>query len=140
MSDNLLSGGNALAPSVGRAAKIMADHRLEAFNRQAASPHNRLLQLLPPDDFDRLRSMLELVEIHPRQVLHHWHMPMQHVYFIEHGLVSVAAKIDRDTFVEVWLIGSEGCVGVPIALSDDDDPPHRRVVQVGVQAWRISSA
>jgi CRP-like cAMP-binding protein len=120
----------------------LAERRLEARARgipAATLPNNRLLQLLPREDLDRLLPMLELVEIRPRQVLHHWRMPMQHVYFIERGLVSVAAKIDDDTFVEVWLIGSEGFVGVPIVLSDDDDPPHRRVVQVGGHAWRVSS-
>jgi hypothetical protein len=36
-----------------------------------------------------------------RQVLHHYKLPMKYVYFVEHGLVSVAAKVGRDRFVEV---------------------------------------
>ncbi len=110
-----------------------------SFVRDAQPPRNRLLRLLPPDDLQKLMSILEPVEIKPRQVLHHWRMPMQHVYFIDQGLVSVAGRISRDKFVEVWLIGSEGFVGLPIVLGDDDDPPHRRVVQVGGSAWRATS-
>jgi CRP-like cAMP-binding protein len=70
--------------------------------------------------------------------LDHWNMPIEHVYFIEHGLVSVSAKVGGDSSVEVWLIGCEGMTGVPAVLSDHNAPPHRRVVQVGGKALRIS--
>ncbi len=103
-----------------------------------AAPRNGLLRLLPAEDWHRLRANFRLVELKPRQVLHHWRMPMQHVYFIESGLVSTAAWLGNDLFVEVWLIGSEGMTGLPIILGDRDDPPHRRVVQVGGRAWRVS--
>lgn len=65
---------------------------------------------------------------------------MTHVYFLESGLVSVAAKVDTNRFVEVWFIGSEGMVGAPLMLTEDIEPPHRRVVQVDGAAWRVSVA
>ena len=102
--------------------------------------HNRLLQLIPAAERARLLDLAEQVPLKPRQVLHHWRLPMEHVYFIEHGLVSVSARVDKDRFVEVWLIGSEGMVGAPLVLVDEDQtPPHRRVVQVGGSALRIRS-
>ena len=64
---------------------------------------------------------------------------MKQVYFIERGLVSVTARINRETAVEVWLIGREGMTGVPVVLGGDFAPPHRRVVQVGGSALRIAS-
>lgn len=80
----------------------------------------------------------EKIEIRPRQILHHWRLPMEHVYFIERGLVSVSAKVNNDDFVEAWLIGSEGFVGAPLVLADEgQSPPHRRIVQVGGEALRI---
>lgn len=62
---------------------------------------------------------------------------MQYVYFVESGLVSVAAKVGRDKFVEVWLIGSEGLVGAPVLLAANTAPLHRRTVQVAGEALRI---
>nr|WP_255616452.1 Crp/Fnr family transcriptional regulator [Microvirga puerhi] len=81
---------------------------------------------------------MERVELKPRQTLHHSGTPVESIYFIESGLVSVSAKASPGTWVEVWLIGSEGMTGVPVLLEDTDDPPFRRVVQVGGSAHRIS--
>jgi CRP-like cAMP-binding protein len=108
-------------------------------SEDAGAPvRNRLLRLLPERRLMRLMPLLERVEIRPHQILHHWNMPMEHVYFIEHGLVSVSAKVGGGSSVEVWLIGCEGMTGVPAILSDHNAPPHRRVVHVGGKALRIS--
>jgi len=65
---------------------------------------------------------------------------MEHVYFVEHGLVSVSARVEQDRFIEAWLIGSEGMIGAPLVLTEiDQSPPHRRVVQVGGTAIRLSA-
>jgi CRP-like cAMP-binding protein len=62
---------------------------------------------------------------------------MEYAYFIDQGLVSVAAKVGPEKFVEVWLIGSEGFVGAPLVLGGGTDPLHRRTVQVAGYARRI---
>jgi CRP-like cAMP-binding protein len=124
--------------SSARASKPMDVASLP--NASALSLRNRLLRLLPHDELRRLLSICRPVEINPRQVLHHWRMPMQHVYFVERGLVSVAARIGENRFVEVWLVGSEGMVGGPIVLGNDDEPPHRRVVQVGGTPLKASAS
>ncbi|PSC03203.1 Crp/Fnr family transcriptional regulator [Alsobacter soli] len=100
---------------------------------------NLLLRRLAPHDRDLLRPHLEPCVLKSRQILHHAKLPMQHVYFIESGLVSVSARISRDRWVEVWLIGSEGMTGIPIVLGDDAEPPLRRIVQVGGTALRLPS-
>ena len=99
---------------------------------------NRLLGLLPENEMVRLTPLFERIEITPRQILHHWNLPMDHVYFVESGLVSVMAKTSDREWGEVWLIGSDGMTGIPIVLGDIH-PPHRRVVQVGGSALRIST-
>ena len=101
-------------------------------------PRNKLLCELPQDELAVLLQIAEKVEMRPRQVLHHWRLPMEYVYFIERGLVSVSARVNDDDFVEAWLIGSEGMVGSPLVLIDDQQlPPHRRIVQIGGGAVRI---
>lgn len=62
---------------------------------------------------------------------------MEHVYFLESGLVSVAAKVGRNRFIEVWLTGQEGLLGAPVVLAEDNVPLHRRTVQVAGEAYRL---
>jgi len=100
---------------------------------------NALLNRLPAVELQQLLASSELVTLAPRQVLHHYKLPMTHVYFVEHGLVSIAAKVGPEKFVEVWLIGSEGMVGVPLILAPNSEPLYRRTVQVGGDAFRIRS-
>jgi CRP-like cAMP-binding protein len=110
--------------------------------RRAASrraTQNRLLLSLSDADWEALHPALEPVELKSRQILHHSKMPMQHVYFIQKGLVSVSARTTRDQWVEVWLIGVEGMTGIPVVLGDLSEPPLRRIVQVGGRALRIPS-
>lgn len=103
------------------------------------SVRNRLLQRLPTPELERLIARAQRVALSPRQILHHWNMPMRDVYFIEQGLVSVSVKINRERAVEGWLIGSEGMAGLPVLFGDHESPPFRRVVQVGGCAWRITA-
>lgn len=84
-------------------------------------------------------NVCERVELRPRQILHHWNLPMHEVYFVEQGLISVSVKMGGERSVEGWLIGSEGMTGIPVLLGDADNPPHRRVVQVGGSALRMSA-
>jgi CRP-like cAMP-binding protein len=97
---------------------------------------NRLLNRLSEKEAARVIPLFERVALHPRQVLHHWDIPIEHVYFIESGLVSIMAKIGGDRAVVVWLVGSDGMVGAPIILGDSC-PPHRRVVLIGGTALRM---
>ena len=100
---------------------------------------NKLLRLIPPDELSHIIRFCDRVELKRHQVLHHYRLPMEYVYFVESGLVSVAALVGRETFVEVWLIGSEGLVGAPVLLAANSVPLHRRIVQVGGRALRIKT-
>lgn len=73
----------------------------------------------------------------PRRVLQHGGLPIEHIYFIEDGLVSVFANAEERNGVEVWLIGREGVVGSPAVLGRKVTP-LRYVVQIGGDAFRIS--
>jgi CRP-like cAMP-binding protein len=97
---------------------------------------NRLLRATPSGELSQVLSISERVPLLPHQILHDYLVPMDYVYFVESGLVSVAAKIADDRFVEVWLIGSEGLAGAPVVLGAGAEPLHRRTVQVAGQALR----
>lgn len=99
---------------------------------------NALLRCLPPDDLKRLWPKFDRIVLKPRRVLHYQDTPMEHAYFIEEGLVSVLAHTGPNKSVEVWLIGREGLVGVPLVLGEAISA-HRRVVQLPGSALRISA-
>jgi CRP-like cAMP-binding protein len=98
---------------------------------------NKLLRLIPANELCCVAGASERIQLRAHQVLHHYRLPMEYVYFVESGLVSVAARVGREKFVEVWLIGSEGLVGAPVLLAAKTVPLHRRTVQVGGEALRI---
>jgi CRP-like cAMP-binding protein len=113
-----------------------------ATGSEATAPvsRNRLLRLLPKEEFQSIKSRAEEVRLRPRQILHHWRSSLEHVYFITDGLVSVSAKVGENDYVEAWLIGSEGAVGALLLLTGQAHaPPHRRIVQVGGSALRLSA-
>jgi CRP-like cAMP-binding protein len=72
-------------------------------NFELKRPKNMILGALPRDDLEKLYPLLEFVTLKARQVLQHSRIPMDYLYFIEDGLVSVVAKADERRSVEVWL-------------------------------------
>ncbi|WP_194481040.1 Crp/Fnr family transcriptional regulator [Bradyrhizobium sp. CCBAU 53338] len=101
---------------------------------------NKLLRLIPAEELAGIVGVCERIQLRRHQVLHHYRLPMEYVYFVESGLVSVAARVDQDKFVEVWLIGSEGLVGAPVLLAAKSAPLHRRTVQVDGEALRVKTS
>lgn len=106
---------------------------------QDISINNRLLSALPQQDLDRVRPYVEPIPLKARRVLHHWNMPIEQVYFLETGLVSVVTRADHDTAVEVWMIGSEGVAGGLVVLGGTVTP-YRWIVQVEGTALCMSTA
>lgn len=104
---------------------------------KVSTVRNTLLRLIPGHELGQVLDACERVRLRPRQVLHHYRLPLDHVYFVESGLVSVAARVSLEKFVEVWLIGSEGVVGAPVVLAAANSPLHRRTVRVGGEALRV---
>ena len=107
-----------------------------ALSGETALPRNLLLRSLPRRDLERVCPLLHRVTLTPRRLMQHAGVPIEHVYFIEEGLVSVLASADERNAVEVWLIGREGAIGVP-ALLGIRISPLRQFVQIGGSALRI---
>lgn len=99
---------------------------------------NGLLQALPAEVLKELMPYLERVPLKRRQVLHERNLPVMYAYFIEHGLASLMARADDQCVLEVGTLGRLDFVGLPIVLGTTRTP-HRCVVQVPGEAWRISA-
>jgi CRP-like cAMP-binding protein len=103
------------------------------------APRNRLLAALPPDSLLRLRPRLSLVELPLRQVLHRPEVPINTVYFPEHGWSSMLAYMEDGDAAEVGLVGFEGIVGLPVVLGGECDDVEAMVQGPG-KAFSMSAA
>jgi len=93
-----------------------------ASRKAAGPPANRLLGLLPPRDYARLRPHLQRIPLQYRQSLYRAHQPIGFVYFIETGVGSLVNTMANGQASEVGTIGNEGLVGLPIVFGDDRAP------------------
>lgn len=106
---------------------------------ETSRPRNLLLRSLPEDELQQLDPLLERVPLVPRRVLQHAGLAIEHLYFIEDGLVSVFAKVDEHHAAEVWLIGRDGVVGSTVLLGGET-AALSHFVQIGGSALRIAVA
>ncbi len=91
---------------------------------------NKILQLVPAEEFARLRGHLTRVRLVNGQVLHGPGERMEQVFFVEQGFVSMVAEAEDETSrVEVGLIGPEGMVGLTSILSAEPRSYNRAMVQ-----------
>src|SRR6478736_6812227 len=105
-------------------------------SREAADPPaNRLLGLLSPRDYRRLRPHLHRVELEYRQSLYRAHKPIEFVYFIETGVGSLVNTMANGDAAEVGTIGNEGMVGLPVIFGDSQAPTsvYMQVAGLGLQ-------
>src|SRR5580658_5533700 len=104
-----------------------------AVSRKAADPPaNRLLGLLPPKDYARLRPHLRRIPLEYRQSLYRANKPIGFVYFIESGVGSLVNTMANGQAAEVGTIGNEGLVGLPLVFGDDRAPTSVYVQVPGV--------
>jgi CRP-like cAMP-binding protein len=106
--------------------------------KQVSVP-NRLLAALPRIDYQKLLPVLEPVKLAFGDILYESHAHIRHVYFPNDCFVSMLTTVDAGRAAEVGLIGSEGMIGVPMALGVAVSP-FRAVVQGGGMAMRLATA
>jgi CRP-like cAMP-binding protein len=98
---------------------------------------NAILAGLTATEYASIYHALRPVRLVRGQVLNETGSEMEHVYFIERGLVSIVADTGDAGFVEVGIVGREGVVDATALLDDDDVCTHRAEVQVPGVALRM---
>ena len=98
---------------------------------------NLLLASLPRKSYLALLPKLSAVNLVFGDVLYEPGERMREVYFPSLGMVSLLAVVEGHLALEVGLVGSEGMIGVPLALGIDASPV-RVLVQGEGQALRLS--
>lgn len=98
-----------------------------------------MLAGLPGKDYQKLLRVLEPVKLDFGQVLYESEARIRDVYFPNDCFVSMLTDVDGGRAAEVGLIGSEGMIGLPVALGIAVSP-FRAVVQGGGMAMRMKIA
>lgn len=74
--------------------------------------NNRILAALPAEDYERLSSHIEPVELQHSQILYEAGGRMDYVYFPEKAMVSLISQLSDGSSVEVGITGYEGMIGI----------------------------
>jgi CRP-like cAMP-binding protein len=88
---------------------------------------NRILNALTPEEYERLSVDLEHVSLTLGEVLYHPEEPITHVYFPNHGTVSIVSTFETGVSVEVGMVGNEGMFGVCVFLGNISTPLEAQV-------------
>ena len=99
---------------------------------------NQLLSALPRKEQQRLLAGCENVDIHFADILYEPQQKIRHVYFPVDSFVSYVRSMERGERVELGLIGSEGMLGISLALGIGVAPFYA-IVQGTGSAWRMKA-
>jgi CRP-like cAMP-binding protein len=91
-------------------------------NSQRGLPQNRLLNLLPTEEYERLRPHLQPVEFEHKHLLYEADLHIEYVHFLETGVASLVNTMKNGDAAEVGTIGNEGMVGLPVVFGDSQAP------------------
>jgi len=100
---------------------------------------NRLVELLPRRDRQRLLALCVPVELEFQQILWRQGEPARHVYFPIDAFISLVASLDGEPVLEVGMAGNEGVLGAQLTWGVTDAPLHAVVQGAGI-ALRMAAA
>jgi len=106
---------------------------------KSALSENLLLAALPAADRRRLVADHEPVDLTLAATLTEPGARIRHVFFPIDSFISLITPVDRDSQLEVGLVGNEGMLGVALMLGVNASP-LRALVQGAGTAWRIEAA
>lgn len=102
-------------------------------------PRNLILSQLPPEEFAALAKFLVPVKLPLGQTLSEPNQPIEFIYFLENGLISVDVVTEKGDAVEVGVIGREGFSGLA-ALFDQPQMSHVVNMQGSGDGFRIKAS
>lgn len=101
-------------------------------------PANRILANLPENEFEQLCPKLRDVSFRIGEILYMPEQKIEHVYFVNRGVVSLLAALEDGATVEAGVIGPEGVAGISVVLGANSTP-NQALIQSDVEASRIST-
>ena len=108
----------------------------ERTNPAGKPVRNNLLLAIPDEEFRRIRSRLQFVELPHHFILHQPHQTVRFAHFPNAGLISLVVELKDGRTVEAGLLGNEGASGMPAVLGLSRSP-LREIVQIDGDAFRV---
>jgi CRP-like cAMP-binding protein len=99
---------------------------------------NHLLATLPPAEFKRIESDLELVQLRLGEVLYESGCQLHHVYFPTTAIVSILYVLADGASAEIAIVGNEGILGISLFMGGNTTP-SRAVVQSAGWGYRLKA-
>lgn len=99
-------------------------------------PKNLFLCALPPAEQARLRSSLTFHRLPQGLVLQEPDQRIEHVHFIDSGMISLVAMMQDGSAIETATLGREAILGSLSALGHHR-AGTRAIVQIDATAWRM---
>ena len=99
---------------------------------------NRLLAVLPRDEYERLLPRLEVVRLPKNRILYEAGELVHYGYFPTDGMASLLAITEDGSTLEIGTVGREGYIGVPI-LHQAETSAYRVTVQLPMTALRVEA-
>ena len=100
---------------------------------------NQILEGLPEAEYNLLLPSLEVVQIYLGDVIQPQGEPIQFLYFPLDSAISFTNMQDKNHFVDVTVIGREGCSGSSLLLGSDQSP-SMALIQIGGTAVRLAAS
>ena len=97
---------------------------------------NKLLLAIPDEEFRKIRSRLQFVDLPHHFILHQPHQTVRFAHFPNAGLISLVVELKDGRTVEAGLLGNEGASGMPAVLGLSRSP-LREIVQIEGDAFRV---
>jgi CRP-like cAMP-binding protein len=99
---------------------------------------NRLLALLPPDDYERLGPNLQAVSFSLGEVVYEFGGRLDYVFFPTTSIISLLYTMENGSSAEMGLTGNDGVVGIALFMGGGT-MPNRAVVQSAGGALRMKA-
>jgi len=106
-------------------------------HRLQKSVRNRILAALPAEEFALIDGKLHRVELSLGESLHRAGEPIESVFFVESGFISVLTMLSDGAPLEIGLIGAEGAAGASVILGATNSYSET-MCQTGGGAYRIA--
>ena len=101
-----------------------------------AEYRNQVLQTIPREELDQLLPQLEHIRLERRMVAYDPLKPIEYVYFVESGVISIVSIMLDRTAIETATIGCEGIIGLPVYFGVNA-VPEQAFVQVPGEGYRM---
>lgn len=99
-------------------------------------PKNLFLKALPAAELARLRPHLTYSRLPQGQVLHEAGQRMEHIHFLDSGMISLVATMQDGAQIETATLGRESMVGGLAALGEHR-AGTRAIAQIDASSWRM---